>query len=144
MRPDGDRFRTAARAYFAYGVVYLVGGLYLVTQGVGVRGSRTAAGAEWLTIGLLLLLLIPYLLRRRRAWFERWVLTRRDFARVLSVLMAFRAWKVLAIALRPDTAMVGAPWGGTVTFRLGAIVFFLVTVTALVFVARAAWSEDAL
>lgn len=143
MRPGSDRFRTAARAYFAYGVVYLVGGVYLVTQGVGVRGSRTAAGAEWLTIGLLLLLLIPYLLRRRRAWFERWVLSRRDFARLLSVLMALRAWKVLAVAVRPETAAVGAPWGGTVTFRLGAIVFFVVTLGALALVARAAWSEDA-
>jgi hypothetical protein len=137
-----DGFRAAARAYFTYGVVYLAGGLYLVAHGVGARGSRLAAGMEWAAIGLVLLFGIPYLLRRRRAWFERWVLTRRDFARLLALLMAIRAWVVLQVALRPETATVAAPWGGEVTFRIGAAVFFLVTVGALILVARAAWRRE--
>lgn len=138
-----DRFRTAARAYFLYGCVYLVGGLYLVAQGVGARGSRVAAGAEWALIGLVLLVGIPYLLRRRRPWFERWVLSRRDFARLVAGLMALRALAVLRVAIRPETAAVPAPWGGEISFRTGAAVFFLVTVTALVLVARAAWQREA-
>ncbi|HEV8584315.1 MAG TPA: hypothetical protein VGT02_05045, partial [Methylomirabilota bacterium] len=87
-------------------------------------------------------IVIPYLLRRRRAWFERWVLSRRDFARILTVLMAFRAWHVLRVVLRPETASVAAPWGGEITFRAGAAVFFLVTVVALLFVGVAAWTRD--
>jgi hypothetical protein len=138
----GDVFKTAARAYFAYGLVYLVGGLYLVSQGVGARGSRLVSGVEWAAIGLVLLFGIPYLLRRRRGWFERWVLSRRDFARLLALLMAVRAWAVLRVALRPETAMVAAPWGGDVTFRVGAAGFFVITVAALVFVARAAWQRE--
>lgn len=134
------RFGAAARAYLVYGVVYLVGGLYLVAQGVGARGSRQAAGLEWAVIGLVILVAIPYLLRRPRPWFERWVLSRRDFARILAVLMAVRAWAVLRVALRPETATVAAPWGGDVSFRAGAAVFFVVTVVALGFVARAAWA----
>ncbi len=137
-----DGFKTAARAYFVYGLVYLVGGLYLVSQGVGARGSRLTAGGEWAAIGLVLLFGIPYLLRRRRSWFERWVLSRRDFARVLALLMAVRAWAVWRVALRPETAMVAAPWGGDLTFRVGAAVFFVITVAALVFVARAAWQRE--
>jgi hypothetical protein len=86
---------------------------------------------------------VPYLLRRPRAWFERWVLGRRDFARVLVLLMAFRAFKVAEVAVRGQTATVAAPWGGEVTFRAGALVFFAVTVVALAVIARAAWHAEA-
>jgi hypothetical protein len=55
--------------------------------------------------------------------------------------MAFRAFEVLKVALRPETATVAAPWGGVVSFKLGAAVFVVVTVAALVLVARAAWGR---
>jgi hypothetical protein len=139
-----DRFRLASRAYLVYGVIYWIGGLYLVTQGVGVRGGRMMqAGVAWIVIGLVLVAAIPYLLVRRRAWFERWILSRRDFARVLTAFMALRAWHVLRVALRPETASIAAPWGGEITFRAGAIVFLIVTVAALLLIGRAAWAKEA-
>jgi hypothetical protein len=139
-----DAFRLAARAYLVYGVVYWLGGFYLVTQGVGVRGGRVLqAGIVWIVLGLVLVVVIPYLLAARRAWFERWILSRRDFARVLAAFMTLRAWHVAKVALRPETASVAAPWGGEVTFRVGAIVFLIVTVAALVVIARAAWAKEA-
>jgi hypothetical protein len=100
-------------------------------------------GVVWIVLGLAFVVAIPYLLARRRAWFERWVLSRRDFARVLTLFMAFRAWHVLKVVLRPETATVSAPWGGEITFRAGASVFLLVTVTALLLIGRAAWAEKA-
>ena len=139
-----DRFDLAARAYLTYGVVYWLGGVYLAAHGVGVRGGRMMQpGVVWIVLGLAFVVAIPYLLARRRAWFERWVLSRRDFARILTAFMAFRAWHVLKVVLRPETAAVSAPWGGEITFRAGAVVFLLVTVTALFVIGRAAWSEDA-
>ena len=57
--------------------------------------------------------------------------------------MALRAWLVLRVAVRPQTATVAAPWGGEISFRTGAAVFFVVTVVALVFVARAGWGKGA-
>jgi hypothetical protein len=138
-----DRFHLAARAYLVYGVIYWLGGVYLATQGVGVRGGRVMqAGVVWIVLGLVFVVAIPYLLARRRAWFERWVLSRRDFARVLTAFMAFRAWHVLRVALRPETASVAVPWGGEVTFRVGAIVFAIVTVAALLLIGRAAWARE--
>ncbi|HEV8643381.1 MAG TPA: hypothetical protein VGV13_20065 [Methylomirabilota bacterium] len=141
-----DRFRLAARAYFAYGIVYFVGGLYLIAHGVGVAGGAAAGGRAslglWAVLGLVLVLLIPFLLRHRRAWFERWILSRRDFARILALFLAFRAWKVGEVALRSGGGSVAAPWGGVVTFQAGAVVFFFVTVAALVCVALAAWGEE--
>jgi hypothetical protein len=135
-----DRFRRAARAYFAYGVVYWLGGTYLVWQGVGVRGAMGAIA--WMAAGALVVVLVPFLLRRPRGWFDRFILCRRDFARVLALFMAFRAFKVGQIAVRGEGAAVPAPWGGVVTFQAGAVVFFLVTVMALVFVALAAWGPE--
>lgn len=138
-----DAFRLAARAYLAYGIVYWLGGVYLAWHGVGVRGGRMMqAGVVWIVLGLVFVVAIPYLLAARRTWFERWVLSRRDFARILSLLMAVRAWEVLRVAVRAETATVSAPWGGMVTFRLGATVFFVVTVVALACVARAAWGRQ--
>lgn len=136
-----DRFRAAARAYFVYGVIYWVGGAYLASRGVGVRGGDGTvwAGVAWVVVGLVLVLLIPFLLRSPRAWFERWILSRRDFARILTLFMALRAFQVGKIALRPESPSVALPWGGAVTFQTGAAVFFVVTVVAMVFVARAAW-----
>jgi hypothetical protein len=138
----GDRFRDAARAYFVYGVVYWLGGVWLALHGVGVRGELADVGLIWIGLGLVFVLGIPYLLRRPRAWFERWVLGRRDFARILTLFMAVRAWAVLRVVLRADTASVAAPWGGEITFRTGAAVFFIVTIVAALFVAVAAWSTD--
>jgi hypothetical protein len=142
---EGDRFRAAARAYLAYALVYWVGGVYLVWHGVGVPGGATGGRwaaylAFWIAVGAVPTFVIPYLLRRPRAWFERWILTRRDFARLLALVMAWRAWVVLRVALRPESATVPAPWGGDIAFRVGAIVFFVVTVGALVMVVRAAWT----
>jgi len=138
-----DRFRDAARAYLIYGIVYWIGGVYLAWHGVGVRGGRMMqAGVLWIVLGLGIVIAVPYLLARRRAWFERWVLSRCDFARILSLLMAFRAWEILRVALRPETAAVPAPWGGVISFGAGAWVFFVVTIAALALVARAGWGPE--
>lgn len=138
----GDRFRDAARAYLVYGIVYWVGGVWLAFQGVGVRGELAGRGIMWIVLGLLFVVGIPYVLRRPRPWFERWILGRRDFARILTLFMVVRAWAVLRVVLRPETATVAAPWGGEITFRAGAAVFFMVTIVAALFVAVAAWSTD--
>jgi len=147
MTPDrpfdpGDRFRDAARAYLVYGIIYWIGGVWLAFHGVGVSGDFAGRGILWLVLGLIFVIAIPYLLRRPRAGFERWVLGRRDFARILTLFMAVRAWAVLRVALRTETASVAAPWGGEITFRAGAAVFFIVTIVAALFVAVAAWSPD--
>ena len=138
-----DRFQVAARAYLTYGIIYWIGGVYLAAHGVGGRGERMMQpGVGWIVLGLVFVTVIPYLLARRRTWFERWVLSRRDFARILTLFMALRAWHVLKVVLRPETTTVSAPWGGEITFRAGAIVFLLVTVIALLLVGRAAWVEE--
>ena len=141
-----DRFRAAAGAYLVYGAVYLVGGLYLVYRGVGVMGAPTTGATtltmlRWGLIGLIPLMVIPWLLARRWSWLRGWV-SRRTFAALVALLLAFRAFKVGAVAVHGG-ASVAAPWGGEITFQAGAVVFLAVTLMALGFVARAAWQREA-
>jgi hypothetical protein len=140
------RFQRAARAYLVYGIFYYVGGLYMLWHGVGVVGSmegrRLSALAFWALAGLVPMLVIPYLIARPRAPFERWILTRRDFTRVVALFLAFRAYKVGQVITHHHGGSVPAPWGGSITFQAGAVVFTLVTLGALVFVAWAGWGPE--
>lgn len=140
-----DRFRLAARAYFAYGVVYYLGGLYLVAHGVGVAaaeapGAKERAMLKWGLIGLVPLVAIPLLLARRWSVLHGWV-SRRAFAWLIAAFLAVRAYKVGLIALA-GSGSAAAPWEGVITFQTGAVVFLVVTLAALVFVARAAWAGE--
>lgn len=139
-----DPYRAAARAYVTYGIVYLVGGLYLISQGVGVMGGSTGGETtrmmlRWGFIGLIPLVVIPWLLSRPWSWLGGLV-SRRTFAWIVALLLALRAYKVGEVARR-EGASVAAPWGGAISFQAGALVFLAVTLIALGFVLRAATSR---
>ena len=136
-----DPYRAAARAYFFYGLVYFAGGLYLVSQGVGVMGARTADASArtmlfWGLLGLIPLVVIPWLLSRPWSWFGG-VVSRTAFAWIVAALLAYRAFKVGQVALRGDGASVAGPWGGEISFQTGAFAFLAVTLIALGFLLRA-------
>jgi hypothetical protein len=135
------RYRQAAWTYVAYGVVYWLGGLVLASSGLRPRGMERG-GAAWFVVGALFVVVFPWLLVRVRAWFERWVLSRRDFARVLTLLVALRAVEVARIARAPRAETVSV-LGLAVSLRAGAWVFCLLTVVTAVMLGRAAWSRDA-
>ena len=136
----GDPYRAAARAYFFYGLVYLVGGLYLISRGIGVMGGSTGGETthmmlRWGFIGLIPLVVIPWLLSRPWSWLGGLV-SRRTFAWIVALLLALRAYKVGEVARRGG-ASVAAPWGGEISFQTGAFAFLAVTLVALGFVLRA-------
>jgi hypothetical protein len=135
-----EKFRQAARAYVGYGIVYWVGGLALAAAGLGPRGMEHG-GAAWFVVGVLIVVVLPWLLVRERTWFARWILSRRDFARVLTVLVVLRAVEVARIARAPRTETL-AVLGVDVSMRAGAWAFCLLTVATAVMLARAAWSRE--
>jgi hypothetical protein len=141
MATREDRYRQAAWTYVAYGAVYWLGGLALATAGLGPRGMERG-GAAWFVVGALFVIVFPWLLLRERGWFARWILSRRDFARILTVLVAIRAVEVARIARAPRAETVSV-LGLDVSVRLGAWVFCLLTVLTAAMLARAAWSRDA-
>jgi hypothetical membrane protein len=138
MSEEG-RYRQAAWTYVAYGVVYWLGGLALAQSGLGPRGMERG-GAAWFVVGALFVVVFPWLLVRARGWFDRWILSRRDFARVLTLLVALRAIEVARIAWMPRTETVSV-LGVAVPTALGAWVFCALTVVTAVMLARAAWSR---
>jgi hypothetical protein len=136
----------AAYAYLAYGIVYWVGGMWLLSQGIGVMGGRgsdgtTASMMRWGLIGALPLIAIPLLLARRWSWLGG-VVSRRTFAALVALLLALRTWKVAGVALDGGGTSVAAPWGGEMSFQAGAAIFLVMTLLALVAVARAVSTPD--
>jgi hypothetical protein len=133
------RFRDAAWAYLVYGVVYWLGGLALAGAGLGPRGMERGRIA-WFVVGALFVVVFPWLLRRERRWFDRWILSRRDFARFLTVLVALRAVEVARIARAPRVETVEF-LGLAVPMQAGAWAFVLVTAATAVLLARAGWGR---
>ena len=135
-----DPYQQAAGAYLVYGVVYWLGGLALAAGGMGPRGMERG-GIAWFIVGALFALVFPWLLRKERAWFDRWVLSRRDFARVLTLLVLLRAFEVARIATRSRAETVPV-LGLAVPMRAGAWAFFVLTLLTAVMLARAGWSRE--
>jgi hypothetical protein len=132
------RFRQAAIAYLVYGILYLGGAVYLVGQGMGVRGMAGGRpGVVWFVLGTLFVVVFPWLIAkgpegRGYLWFTR----------ILTLLVAYRAFEVARVALSPKAAAVPLPGGGEVSMATGAGLFLLVTLGTMVMLARAAWSRD--
>jgi hypothetical protein len=134
------KFQQAAWTYAVYGVLYWLGGVLLVAGGLRPPVSDVAVAALF-AVGAGVVVLVPWLLYRARPWFERWVLSRRDFARLVTLFVAFRAFEVARIAWSPRVELVSVG-GFAIPMRLGAAAFFLVTVVMVVMLARAAWSRS--
>lgn len=131
MATREEKFRQAAWAYFAYGVVYWLGGLFLATRGIAV-----GRGIVWFALGALFVVLFPWLIARgARGAGYLW------FARILSLLVAYRAFEVGRVALAPRFRSIPLPGGGEIPMALGAWVFFLIALATAAMLARAAWSR---
>jgi hypothetical protein len=136
---EETRYRQAAWTYVAYGIIYWLGGLALAQSGLGPRGMERG-GAAWFIVGALFVAVFPWLLVRPRGWFDRWVLSRRDFARILTLLVAVRAIEMARIARAPRAETLPV-LGLDVSMRAGAWAFCLLTVVTAGMLARAAWSR---
>jgi hypothetical protein len=138
------RYRRAAGAYLVYGVVYLVGGLYLIAQGVGVEGSSRAdseSGAmlRWGLAGLVPLVVVPLLLSRPWSFLGGWI-SRRTFAILIALFLIARIYKVGEVAIE-GVGAVTIP-GGRLGFQAGAITFLAFTLAAAAFLLRAILSDS--
>lgn len=138
MTPREARFRQAAIAYFVYGLLYMAGAIYLASLGIGTqRMTGVTGGIVWFVLGTLFIVVFPWFITQGpRAPGYLW------FTRILTLLVAFRAFGVGQVALRPTIPTVPLPGGGEVSMALGAWVFFLITLGTMVMLARASWSRQ--
>ncbi|MBI4591733.1 MAG: hypothetical protein HY725_23150 [Candidatus Rokubacteria bacterium] len=131
MATREERFKQAAWAYLVYGVLYWLGGLYLSAQGLAI-----GRGIIWFVLGALFIVVFPWLIARgSRGQGYLW------FSRILTLLVAWRAFEVGRIALAPKFRSVPLPGGGEIPMSLGAWVFFVITLGTAAMLARAAWSR---
>ena len=131
MATRNAMFRQAAWAYFLYGIVYWLGGLYVATRGISV-----GRGKFWFVLGAVFIVVFPWLIARgARGWGYLW------FTRILTLLVAFRAFGVGRVMFAPTVPAVVLPGGGQIAMSLGAGIFFLITLVAMAMLARAAWSR---
>lgn len=135
-----DRFRHAALTYLAYGIVYWAVAFYLEVRVFAVAPRLLV----WFAVGAAIAVGVPWLLWRRRAWFERWILSRRDFARIVAVLVAVRVIAIARLAMQgPDALRMPRFGGGIPPSRAGAWLMALVAAIAAAALARAAWAREA-
>lgn len=139
MASRDARFKQAALAYLIYGIIYLGGAVYLAWVGVGARGmTGTSAGIIWFLLGALFIVVFPWLISkgaqgRGYLWFTR----------VLTLLVAFRAFVVGQVMIAPTVPAVPLPGGGELSMSAGAALFFIITLATVAMLARAAWSRAA-
>jgi hypothetical protein len=136
-----EKFRRAAAGYAAYGTVYWLGGLALLAAGAGPRPPVWVVTLLLVTSAALIVA-IPWLLWRDRPWFDRWILSRRDFARILTLFVAWRAVEVGRIAWREPQPELLSLAGFGIPLRVGAWAFSLMTVAMAILLAHAAWSRE--
>jgi hypothetical protein len=122
-----QKYRQAAIAYLAYGVIYLVGAIHLGRIGKGPDGT-----VWWYLVGAAMAFGFPYLIWNRFKWVTR----------ILAVLVLVRVIGLVRIALRADTQPVPLPWGGEIAMSQGAIGFLLIAVTTCILLARAGWHRN--
>ena len=127
MDSHARKYHHAAVAYLVYGVIYLVGAVYLGRIGRGPDGS-----AWWYVIGAAMALGFPYLIWMRAKWITR----------ILAVLVLVRVIGLFRIALRSGTDGVPLPWGGEIATSHGAIVFMVIAIATCILLARAGWQRS--
>jgi hypothetical protein len=124
-------FKHAAWTYFLYGIIYWLGALYLAARGLAV-----GRGMLWFVLGALLVVVFPWLIARgARGSGYLW------FARILTLLVALRAFAVGQVMLAPKIPTVPLPDDAEIPMRLGAGLFFLITLATTAMLARAAWGR---
>lgn len=122
-----QKYHQAAIAYLIYGVIYLIGAVYIARAGLSQR-----TGFIYFIIGGLFVIIFPVLIWRGYTWFTRF----------LVVFMLYRLYEVGKIVLRDSDKMVPLPWGGEVSMQAGAAVFWVVAAVTCFMLARAGFSRE--
>jgi hypothetical protein len=127
MDPGVRKYNQAAIGYLVYGVIYLIGAVYLGRIGKGPEGT-----VWWYLIGAAMAFGFPFLIWKRFKWVTR----------ILAVLLLVRVIGLVRIAARAGAEQVPLPWGGEIAMSYGAIIFMLIAVATGLLLARAGWQRS--
>lgn len=118
------KYHQAALTYLGYGLVYWLGGFYLIEAGVSEQD-----GVLWLVIGAVFVLVFPLLIWNGYTWFTR----------ILAVLVLVRIGGLVHVMATDAGATVPLPWGGALRMVYGAAVFLVVAAITCFMLVRAGW-----
>ncbi|MBI3988142.1 MAG: hypothetical protein HY347_00850 [candidate division NC10 bacterium] len=129
MATREEKYRQAALAYLIYGLIYLVGALYLAHVGVAERAVR-GGSSGWFLLGGLFVIAFPWLIFKGFKWFTR----------ALVLLLLLRIGGLIKVIVGPEGGKpVPMPGGWEMPMALGAAIFLLVAAATCYMLARAAW-----
>ncbi len=130
MASSKRAYRDAAVGYFLYGLIYLIGAVYLAYVGA----SERAMGPNsfwWFLLGGGMVVVLPILIWKQFKWLTR----------ALAVLVFVRVVGLFRMIVRSEWDAVPLPWGAEMSEGYGAVFFFGVSMAACVMLARAGWHE---
>ena len=120
-------YKQAAIAYLIYGVIYLVGAIYLSQAGLSDRGDMGNGGWIWYVVGGLFVVVFPLLIWKEIRWFTL----------LIAFFMLYRVYELTRIAMDAQPDLIPMPWGGDMTRSTGAIIFAVVAVLTMGMLLRA-------
>lgn len=126
MTTSERKYHQAAITYLVYGLIYWLGGLYLIEIGVSRQD-----GMLWLIIGAAFVLVFPPLIWKGYKWFTR----------VLAILVGVRIIGLARVIAGDEGQTVTLPWNATVPQVVGAYIFLVIAAVACFMLARAGWSR---
>ena len=127
LTPASPAFKTAAIAYFVYGIIYMGGASHLGLTGSSARAMESNSWV-WYAIGAAFTIGFPILIYRGYVWFTRGLI----------LLMAFRVYGLVTVALGPAASDVVPLMGeSSISKGLGSVVFAAVATVTAIFLLRA-------
>lgn len=122
-----QKYHQAALTYLVYGVVYWVGGYYMIEAGVSMR-----SGVAWLLIGAAFVLIFPPLIWKGFTWFTR----------ILALFLLLRIAGLVRVIITDTGTTVPLPWNGALPMRVGAGIFLVIAAITCFMLVRASWWEQ--
>lgn len=129
MASTSKTYRDAAVGYLVYGLIYLIGAVYLARVGASPR-AMAPGSTWWFVLGGLMVVVLPLLIWKEFKWLTR----------ALAVLVLVRVVGLLRLMIRSDWEAVPLPWGGAMSEAYGAAAFLAVSLVVCMLLARAGWS----
>lgn len=126
MATPERKYHQAAVTYLVYGLIYWLGGLYLIEIGVSRQD-----GTLWLLIGAAFVLVFPPLIWKGFKWFTR----------ILAVLMGVRVIGLGRVIMNDAGQTIRLPWNAEVAQVVGAYIFLAIAAMTCFMLARAGWSK---
>lgn len=130
MTDHAYRYRQAAVTYFIYGLIYLTGAFYAASTGMSERASLGGGNITWFILGVLIVLVFPYLIWSGYKWFTR----------ILALLLVIRIIGLSSTLVTQESSTIAAPGGVELPGMYGTGVFLIVAVVTCGMLVRAGWN----